>query len=108
MGVERQRRSGSHPTQPIRRQQGLAVNVLRGRAGEHNLNLPGAAAPQISQRPQAAALLLLPWSGGENWSDIDTVINHNAKCIDLTLLLVRCDLRRSKFVALMVSVGPEV
>lgn len=84
------------------------MNVLRGRAGEHNVSLPTAAAPQIPQRPQAAALLLVPRSGGENWSNIDTVINHNAKCIDLTLLLVRCDLRRSKFVALMASVGPEV
>lgn len=77
-------------------------------AGEHNQSLPTAAAPQDPQRPQAAALLLLPRSVDDNWSNIDTFINHNAQCTDLTLLSVRYDLRWSKAVALRVSVGPEV
>lgn len=53
--------------------------MFRGEGvGENNQSLPTAAAPPETQRPQAAALLLVLWSVADDWSNIGTVINHNA------------------------------
>lgn len=82
--------------------------MLSGKeSGYHNKTLPMPTASWQPLRYQAAVLLPLPRSVHDNAGETLTWINHSTKQIDLILLLIRCDLRWSKFVALMLKVGPE-
>lgn len=82
--------------------------MLSGKeSGYHNKTLPMPTASWQPRRYRVAGLLPLPWLVRDNAGETVTWINHSAKWIDLILLLIRCDSRWSKFVALMLRAGPE-
>lgn len=81
--------------------------MLSGKgSGYHNKTLLTPTASWQPLRYRAAPLLPLLQSVHDNAGETLTWINHSAKWIGLILLLIRCDLRWSKFVALMPKVGP--
>lgn len=83
----------------------MAMKVLRGRGwGAQPKPAHSSSTPRPTETPGSCPAAC---AVDDDWSNIDTVINHIAKCRDLTLLLVKYDLRWIEFVALMVSVGPE-